>query len=251
VTALFICPHFVRAGAWSMVVLVTGGSRGIGLATARALALQGASVAITGTTADTLAAAGRDIEREAAGRVLTLCADVRSASDMQGVCEAIGSRFGGLDALVNNAGVGLFRAVSEMSDDEWRLLFDTNVTGVFNATRAALPHLRARGGGWIVNVSSLSATAPFANGAAYCATKAAVDAFTEALMQEVRHDGIRVASVAPGSVDTRFGGGGGSKAAWALQADDVAQVIVHMMGHAGRSLPSRVEVRPSRPPRKG
>jgi NAD(P)-dependent dehydrogenase (short-subunit alcohol dehydrogenase family) len=111
-----------------------------------------------------------------------------------------------------------------MTDDEWRRLFDTNVTGVFNATRAALPHLRARGGGWIVNVSSLSATAPFANGAAYCATKAAVDAFTEALMQEVRHDGIRVASVAPGSVDTTFGGGGRDKSSWALQPADVAQV---------------------------
>ena len=115
----------------------------------------------------------------------------------------------------------------------------------------ALPHLRARRGGWIVNVSSLSATAPFANGAAYCATKAAVDAFTEALMQEVRHDGIRVASVAPGSVDTSFGGGGRDKRSWALQPDDVAQAIVDLMSHAGRALPSRIEIRPSQPPRKG
>jgi NAD(P)-dependent dehydrogenase (short-subunit alcohol dehydrogenase family) len=170
---------------------------------------------------------------------------------MNGALDAAVSRFGGLDALINNAGVGLFRAVSDMTDDEWRRLFDTNVTGVFNATRAALPHLRARGGGWIVNVSSLSATAPFANGAAYCATKAAVDAFTEALMQEVRHDGIRVASVAPGSVDTSFGGGGRDKSSWALQPSDVAQAIVDLMSHAGRALPSRIEIRPSQPPRKG
>src|SRR5689334_6379647 len=233
------------------VALVTGGSRGIGLATARALAEGGAAVAITGTSDDALAAASRDLEREASGRVLALRADVRSASDMTAAFASVISRFGGVDALVNNAGVGLFRAVGEMTDDEWRRLFDTNVTGVFNATRAALPHLRARGGGWIVNVSSLSATAPFANGAAYCATKAAVDAFTEALMQELRHDGIRVASVAPGSVDTTFGGGGRDKSSWALQPSDVAQVIVDLMGHAGRSLPSRVEVRPSQPPRKG
>ena len=231
--------------------LVTGGSRGIGLATARALASRGAAVAITGTADDTLSAACRDLEREAAGRVLALRADVRSAAEMTAACDAAAARFGGLDALVNNAGVGLFRPVSEMTDDEWRRLFDTNVTGVFNATRAALPHLRARGGGWIVNVSSLSATAPFAGGAAYCATKAAVDAFTEALMQELRHDGIRVASVAPGSVDTTFGGSGRDKSSWALQPGDVAQVIVDLMAHAGRSLPSRVEVRPSQPPRKG
>jgi NAD(P)-dependent dehydrogenase (short-subunit alcohol dehydrogenase family) len=232
------------------VALVTGGSRGIGLATARALASRGAAVAITGTSDDSLSIASSDLERDAPGRVLALRADVRSTGDMTGALGAAVSRFGGLDALVNNAGVGLFRPVGEMTDEEWRRLFDTNVTGVFNATRAALPHLRARGGGWIVNVSSLSATAPFAGGAAYCATKAAVDAFTEALMQEVRHDGIRVASVAPGSVDTTFGGGGRDKSAWALQPGDVAQVIVDLMGHAGRALPSRVEVRPSQPPRK-
>ena len=234
-----------------MVVLVTGGSRGIGLATAHALVSRGASVAVTGTSDDNLSTACRDLEREATGRVLALRADVRSAADMHAAFDAVVSRFGGLDALVNNAGVGLFRAVGEMTDEEWRRLFDTNVTGVFNATRAALPHLRARGGGWIVNVSSLSATAPFANGAAYCATKAAVDAFTEALMQEVRHDGIRVASVAPGSVDTSFGGGGRDKSSWALQPGDVAQAIVDLMSHAGRALPSRVEIRPSQPPRKG
>jgi NAD(P)-dependent dehydrogenase (short-subunit alcohol dehydrogenase family) len=233
------------------IALVTGGSRGIGLATARALASRGAAVVITGTSGDGLSAAARDLERDAAGRVHAVRADVRSSADMTAACAEAASRFGGLDALVNNAGVGLFRPVGEMTDEEWRRLFDTNVTGVFNATRAALPHLRARGGGWIVNVSSLSATAPFANGAAYCATKAAVDAFTEALMQEVRHDGIRVASVAPGSVDTSFGGGGRDKRSWALQPDDVAQVIVDLMAHAGRSLPSRVEVRPSQPPRKG
>ena len=233
------------------VVLVTGGSRGIGFATVRALLSRGASVAFTGTSDDSLAAASRDLEPDAGGRILAVRADVRSASDMTAACGAVTSRFGGLDALINNAGVGLFRAVGEMTDDEWRRLFDTNVTGVFNATRAALPHLRARGGGWIVNVSSLSATAPFANGAAYCATKAAVDAFTEALMQELRHDGIRVASVAPGSVDTSFGGGGRDKSSWALQPGDVAQAIVDLMAHAGRALPSRIEIRPSQPPRKG
>jgi 3-oxoacyl-[acyl-carrier protein] reductase len=232
------------------VAVVTGGSRGIGLATALALASHGAGVVVTATSDDGLSAAAADLERVAAGSVLTVRADVRSPADMAAACAAAVSKFGGLDVLVNNAGVGLFRPVADMSDGEWRLLFDTNVTGVFNATRAAIPHLRARGGGWIVNVSSLSATGPFAGGAAYCATKAAVDVFTEALMQELRPDNIRVTSVAPGSVDTSFGGSGRDKSGWALQPSDVAQVIVDLLRHHSRALPSRIEVRPSQPPRK-
>jgi NAD(P)-dependent dehydrogenase (short-subunit alcohol dehydrogenase family) len=229
------------------VALVTGASRGIGLATARALAARGASVAITSTSSEALFAATREMEG-AAGGVLPLRADVRMAADVEDACRSTVSRFGGLDILVNNAGVAVFKPVAELTDDDWRLMFDTNVTGIFNTTRAALPHLRARGGGWIV---SLSGSNPFANGAAYCATKAAVDAFTEALMQEVRHDGIRVAAIAPGSVDTSFGGGARDKSSWALQPDDVAQAILDLLGHQSRSLPSRVEIRPSRPPRKG
>jgi len=232
------------------VALVTGGSRGIGLATALALASRGASVAVTGTSDDGLVSAAAALERAAPGSFLTIRADVRRPGDMVAACAAAVSRFGGLDALINNAGVGVFGNVAVLSDDDWRLMFDTNVTGIFNTTRAALPHLRARGGGWIVNVSSLSATGPFPGGAAYCATKAAVDAFTSALMQEVRHDGIRVAAVAPGSVDTSFGSGSRDKSSWALQPDDVAHVIVDLLGHASRSLPSRIEVRPSQPPRK-
>ena len=232
------------------VALVTGGSRGIGLATARALAAQGAAVAITGTSADALAAAARDLERAGGAGVLPVPADVRAFPEMEAACAATVSRFGGLDVLINNAGVAVFKPVADLTDADWRLMFDTNVTGIFNATRAALPHLRARGRGWIINVSSLSGSNPFATGAAYCATKAAVNAFTEALMQEVRHDGIRVAAVAPGSVDTSFGGGGRDKSSWALQPDDVAHVITDLLGHASRSLPSRVEIRPAQPPRK-
>ena len=117
------------------------------------------------------------------------------------------TRFGGLDILVNNAGVGIFTNVADMTPAQWAEVIDTNLTGVFNACHAALPHLRRRGGGFIINISSLSGKNPFAGAAAYCASKAGLNAFSEALMQEVRYDGIRVSYVMPGSVATGFGGG--------------------------------------------
>jgi NADP-dependent 3-hydroxy acid dehydrogenase YdfG len=209
-------------------------------------------VAVVGTNAASLRAAADTLNAEPGpGRVEAVTGDVREFDQMVAAMAGTVSALGGVDIVINNAGVGVFKPVAEMSVDEWRLMFDTNVGGIFNTSRAALPYLRARGGGWVINVSSLSGTNPFPGGAAYCATKAAVNAFSEAFMQEVRHDGIRVAYVSPGSVDTTFGGGARDKSAWALQPEDVAQVIGDLVAHPGRSLPSRVEIRPSRPPRKG
>ena len=234
------------------VAIVTGGSRGIGLAAARLLRREGASVAVVGTNSAHLRTAVDTLTAdEGPGRVEAVAADVRDSGQMEAAMASTVSALGGIDIVINNAGVGIFKPVAEMSVDEWRLMFDTNITGIFNTSRAALPYLRARGGGWVINVSSLSGTNPFPGGAAYCATKAAVNAFSEAFMQEVRHDGIRVAYVSPGSVDTSFGGGTRDKSGWALQPEDVAQVIGDLVAYPGRSLPSRVEIRPSRPPRKG
>jgi 3-oxoacyl-[acyl-carrier protein] reductase len=234
------------------VAAITGGSRGIGLATARAMLKHGASVVFTATSDESVARAVADLQNDApADRILGLKADVRKYSNVESAWSAAATRFGGLDIVVNNAGIGMFRPVAEMAIDEWRDVFETNVTGVFNGSRAAISHLRKRGGGWIINISSLASKNPFVNGAAYCATKAAVNAFSEALMQEVRYEGIRVAYVLPGSVNTGFGGLANTKSDGALAPDDVAQVIVDLVAHPSRALPSRVEIRPAQPPRKG
>ncbi len=230
------------------VAVVTGGSRGIGLEIARAFLARGARVVIAGTSESTLA----DAARELGAGVFPVRADVRHYDEVERLIAGAAEQFGGLDVLVNNAGVGVFEPIGSMSLDAWHKVFDTNVTGVFHTCRAALPLLRARGGGWIINISSLASTTPFPNGGAYCASKVALNAFSESLMQEVRHDGIRVACVLPGSVRTEFmGHPQGPKDDWKLAPGDVADVVIGLVTHPPRSLPSRVEIRPAQPPKKG
>jgi 3-oxoacyl-[acyl-carrier protein] reductase len=229
------------------VAIVTGGSRGIGRAIAAALLDAGAQVAITGRTADSLAQA--EAELEGGQRLLAVQADVSSETDVHRLVRETAERFGGIDILVNNAGVGRMTDVADQPTHEWREMIDTNLTGVFLCSRAVIPHLKQRGGGWIVNISSLASQNPFPGGACYSATKAGLNAFSHALMQEVRQHGIRVTVVAPGSVNTNFipRDRGGDDGAWKLTPDDVAQTVIDLLAHHARSLPSRVDLRPSMP----
>jgi 3-oxoacyl-[acyl-carrier protein] reductase len=230
------------------VAFVTGGSRGIGLAIARALMGEGAQVAITGRNAAHLSSARGQIERAGPGKVETLQADVRSYAEVERAISAAVGRFGALDIVVNNAGVGIFADVADMSPEQWNDVIATNLTGVFNVCHAAIPHLRRRGGGFIVNISSLAGKNAFTTGGAYCASKSGVNAFSEALMQEVRYDNIRVSYVMPGSVATEFSGGDAARGTdWKIAPDDVALVVLDLVRHPARSLPSRVELRPSKP----
>src|SRR5258706_759031 len=230
------------------VAVVTGGSRGIGLAIARALVAEGVQVVGRGKRAANLSAAKPTIEAAGPGAVETLRADVRRYDEVQRAVDADEARFGGLDILINNAGIGIFGKVSTMTPDQWSQVIDTNLTGVFNACRVALPHLQRRGGGFIINISSLAGKNPFVDGAAYCASKAGLNAFSEALMQEVRYDNIRVSYVLPGSVSTAFSSGDEGKGAdWKIAPAEVADVVVNLLRHNPRSLPSRVELRPSKP----
>lgn len=233
------------------VALVTGGSRGIGFAIARALVAEGTHVAVTGLSGAHLSAARPRIEAAGPGSVETLQADVRKPEDVQRAVDATVARYGGLDFLINNAGIGVFKNVADMTRDEWASIVDTNLTGVYYACHAAIPHMRSRGGGYIVNISSLAGRNPFAGAAAYCASKAGLNAFSEALVQEVRYDGIRVTYVMPGSVATGFNNADQAKGAdWKTSPEDVAAVVIGLLHSDPRSIPSRVEIRPSKPPRK-
>ena len=233
------------------VAVVTGGSRGIGFAIAETLLRQGASVAISGTAKTHLDAALRALEEHSKDRIIAVQSDVRNYTDVDTLMNAAAAKFGGLDILVNNAGVGVFRSVAETTVEEWHRVLDTNLSGVFYCCHSAIPHFKRRGGGWIINISSLASKNAFVNGGVYCASKSALNAFSETLMQEVRYDGIRVAYVLPGSVNTGFGGLSNTKSEWALMPEDVAQAVVDLVVFPARSLPSRVEIRPAQPPRKG
>jgi 3-oxoacyl-[acyl-carrier protein] reductase len=237
-----------------MVSIVTGGSKGIGLAIARAFLARGMQVAISARNAEDLDHAATALG--GGDKLLRVQADVRDASDAQRLVEETVRRFGGVDVLVNNAGVGRFANVADMTLEAWRQVVDTNLSGVFHCCRAAIPEMKRRGAGFIINISSLAGKNPFTGGAAYCASKAGLNAFSEALMQEVRYDNIRVSYVMPGSVSTAFGDRGSSGeadpstqlgAGWKLAPEDVARVVVDLLAHDPRSLPSRVELRPSRP----
>src|SRR5688572_33088674 len=186
----------------SRVVLITGGTRGIGRALAEALLKAGDTVAVTGTSEDGVVKAERELAQF--GQVAAIVCNVREVSPAELAVRTTVAKFGRLDVLVNNAGVGVGVPIGEMPHDEWNRIIGTNITGVFNCCKAAIPHLRQRGGGWIVNISSLASKNPFPGGAAYCASKAAVNAFSEALMQELRYDNIRVTYVLPGSVATGY-----------------------------------------------
>ena len=234
------------------LAVVTGGARGIGLATAIALRSAGADVLICGRSRDALDTAAARLAAEPAvaeaGRVVTAVADVRDPEQADRLVASAIEQLGGVDILINNAGVGRFSPLVEMTTEDWRETVDTNLSGVFYCSRAAIPAMKLRGGGWIINVSSLAGKHPFAGGTAYCASKAGLNALTEALMQEVRRDGIRVSCVLPGSVDTDFAGDEPAEdASWKLSASDVAQTVVDLLRHPPRSLPSRVELRPSVP----
>ena len=229
------------------VAVVTGGNRGIGRGIVEALAREGARVALTARAADNAAAAARAV----GGGTLGIACDVRSYDAVRALFREVERVAGGLDILVNNAGIGIFAPVADLAPDDWRAVIETNLNGVYYCCHEAIPLMRKRGGGYIFNLSSLAGRNAFPSAAAYNASKFGLNGFSEALMQEVRYDGIRVSYLMPGSVATEFGRGAQAKESWALQPADVAAVVIDLLRSPKHALYSRVEMRPSQPPRKG
>lgn len=232
------------------VAIVTGGSKGIGYAVAERLAKEGAKVFICARDRSELAAAiGR---LSALGKVDGEVCDVRNEEQVRTMIEECVRMFGSLDILVNNAGIGIIgKTVEEISGDEFRQTIETNLLGVFYACHYAVPTMKRMGGGYIFNISSLAGQNAHPRMGAYNASKFGLNGFSEALMQEVRQDGIKVTYICPGSVNTYFGGDTPSPDKdWQLQPGDIAQVVSDLLVMDPRALPSKIEMRPAKPPKK-
>lgn len=234
------------------VAAITGGTRGIGYSIAKALLAEGALVFICGRNEPGLLNALNELQAAGPERVDGAVVDVRSYPDCRRFIQQVAKRFGGLDLLVNNAGIGIMKPIDQITAEEWDAVIETNLSGAFYCSREAIPLLRHRGGGYIFNISSLAGINSFAGGAAYNASKFGLNGFSEAMMQDVRYDGIRVSYIMPGSVDTDFAAAPGSKAreGWKLTGEDVAQAVLDLCRFPSRALASRIEMRPAEPPRK-
>jgi NAD(P)-dependent dehydrogenase (short-subunit alcohol dehydrogenase family) len=229
------------------VAYITGGSKGIGLGVAKALLDQQMRVAISGRNAESLQNA-RQVLAAGDDRLMTLVSDVRKEDDELNTVKAILTKWGSLDVLVANAGVGAFASIETMSSDLWHEIIDTNLTGVFHSVKACLDPLK-KSGGYIITMASLAGTNFFANGAAYNASKFGLVGFTQAIMLDLRNSGIKVTTIMPGSVNTEFNGRQPSSAdAWKIQPEDIGQMVVDLLQMPARTLPSKIEVRPSQPP---
>ena len=223
--------------------IVTGGTRGIGRAIAERLLDDGASVAICGRTAESTDGAVRQLRTR--GNAIGSAADVADPGSVAHFFQFVNGNFPGLDIVINNAGVGVFRPVGDLSVEDWRRVIDTNLSGTFYCSREALPLMKRRGGGYIINISSLAGKNPFAGGAAYNASKFGLNGFSEAMMLDHRYDNIRVSYVMPGSVSTDFGMGGAAE--WKIAPEDIAEIVSSLLRMPERTLVSRVEVRPTQP----
>lgn len=233
------------AGAFAVV---TGGTRGIGRSIAETLLRDGASVAFCGRDAASVSRVAAELAP--LGRVFGRAADVTDLAQVRGFFAAVEQEFGALDILVNNAGAGFFRKTADMTPEEWRACISLNLDAPFYCSHEALRLFQKRGGGFIVNISSLAGKNAFSGGAAYNASKFGLNGFSEAMMLDHRHDNVRVSYIMPGSVNTEFSGGPSDRsgdASWMIAPDDVAEVVSMVLKIPSRTMVSRVEMRPSRP----
>ncbi len=230
--------------------LVTGGSKGIGYAVAEAMVKAGMNVTITARTAEDVKKASDKLNKLGLGKALGIRCDVRKLKEQEKVVEKTLKTFGGLDALIANAGVGHFAPIDKMTPEQWNDVIDINLTGVFYSVKATVEALK-KSKGFIITISSLAGTNFFENGAAYNASKFGLTGMSQSMMLDLRKYGIRVSTVMPGSVATEFANQKVTKADdWRIQPEDIAEMVMYLLNTNSRNLPSKIEVRPSQPPQK-
>jgi 3-oxoacyl-[acyl-carrier protein] reductase len=229
--------------------LVTGASKGIGLAIASALAREGVDVAICARQDAQLEQARKQVQKAGPEpKIRAHACDVSKATAVSELFEFVDQELGGLDILINNAGLGIFRPTAELTVKEWDQMLGTNLSGAFYCSKLALERFKKASCGFIINISSLAGKNPFAGGSGYNASKFGMNGFSEAMMLDHRHDNVSVSYIMPGSVATEFSGTSGEdKSDWKIAPEDIADIVLHILQMPGRTLISRVEVRPSRP----
>lgn len=231
-------------GLVDKVAYITGGSKGIGLGVAKCLLERGMKVAISGRNPSALASAKEVLGEQ---NVLVICSDVTKFSDEKNAVSQILEKWGQLDVVLANAGVGHFAAVDELELNLWNQMVETNLTGAFHSLKASVESLK-QSEGYYMTLASLAGTNFFAEGAGYNATKFGVVGFTQAAMLDLRKYNIKVTTIMPGSVATHFNGNEPSDMdAWKIQPEDIGKLVVDLLTMHPRTLPSKVEVRPSRP----
>ena len=232
------------------VALITGGSKGIGLGIAQAFLKQGMQVAVTSRSLTNAQEVAESLNEEYKGKALGIKADLRNYIDQQEAVRKTVDTFGSLDVVIANAGLGHFGSIEELSDKEWKEVIDTNLTGVFYSIKSTIDELK-KTKGYFMTISSLAGTNFFAGGAAYNASKFGVTGFTQAVMLDLRKHDIKVSTIMPGSVATHFSGNEPSKEDdWKIQKEDLGQLTVDLLKMPPNALPSKVEIRPTKPPQK-
>lgn len=229
--------------------LITGGTKGIGYGIAEMLLKKGVSVCITGRHNDTVKEAAEKLDKVSDAKAIGVAADVRSYSDMENVINEMTNQLGKVDAVVANAGLGHFGSIEDLTPEQFTQTVDTNLTGVFNTIKPALNALK-ESKGYIITIASLAGTNFFAGGSAYNASKFGLVGFTQAVMLDLRQQDIKVSTIMPGSVTSHFAGHTPNEEdAWKIQPEDIGEMVIYLLETNPRNLPSKIEVRPSKPPK--
>lgn len=232
------------------VVLITGGTKGIGYGIAEALMAQGCKVAITGRKQEDAVSAAEKLSANSDSKAIGLKADVRSLDDMERTAEAVEAEFGSIDVVLGNAGVGHFGSIEELTPDSWNAMIDTNLTGLFNTIKSTVSRLKSSKG-YFISIASLAGTNFFPGGSGYNASKFGAVGFTQAVMLDLRQSDVKVSTIMPGSVTSHFNDHTpNAEDAWKIQPEDIGELVIDLLRMNPRALPSKVEIRPTKPPKK-